>query len=136
VKFNVPTDPVDEEVNMAPMIDMVFLLIIFFMVASHTIQVDNPEIDLPIAQNAKVPEELSDRRSITIKSDGVIYVGNTPTPLEKVQTQIEDARKKIPGLKVYVRAAGNTKFKAVREAMEACAQAGAAEVLFATYEQE
>jgi biopolymer transport protein ExbD len=136
VKFNIPIDQVDEEVNMAPMIDMVFLLIIFFMVSSHTIQVENPEIDLPIAANAKVPEDLANRRSITIKDDGIIYVGNTPTPLDKLQPMIEKAREKTPGLKIYVRAAGKTKFKAVREAMEACAQAGAAEVLFATYEQE
>jgi len=35
VKFKIPVEGGDDEINMAPMIDMVFLLLIFFMVASH-----------------------------------------------------------------------------------------------------
>jgi biopolymer transport protein ExbD len=136
MKFNIPVDPIEEEVQMAPMIDMVFLLVIFFMTASHFNQMDNPSIDLPVADKAAVPKDVSDRRSITVKQDGVIFVGNAPTPLEKIGPMIEDLRKKVPGLKVYVRAEELTPFKAVKDVMKVCAEAGAAEVIFATYETE
>ena len=44
MKFKLPIFEGDDEVQMAPMIDMVFLLLIFFMVASHLNQLDKVEI--------------------------------------------------------------------------------------------
>ena len=58
----------DEEINMAPMIDMVFLLLIFFMVASHMIKIDKTPVELPAASSSVVPEQISDRTFITIRS--------------------------------------------------------------------
>ena len=47
----------DEEINMAPMIDMVFLLLIFFMVASHMEKLDRTPVELAVADQAKIPEQ-------------------------------------------------------------------------------
>lgn len=130
------TTAADEELNMAPMIDMVFLLLIFFMVASHLKQLESVEIEVPIAENAVVPKELSDRRVVSIKADGTIYLGGAPQPLEKVKPIVEKARQQIPDLKIYLRADKRVEHKKVREVMKACADAGASEILFATYESE
>ena len=47
----------DEEINMAPMIDMVFLLLIFFMVASHMEKMDRTPVELAVADQANIPEQ-------------------------------------------------------------------------------
>jgi biopolymer transport protein ExbD len=125
-----------EEVNMAPLVDMVFLLLIFFMVASHLNQLDKVEIDVPVASHAKVPDELRDRRTITIKADGSIYLGTLPKTLQDVGPTVRRECRAVPNLKVYIRADKRLRHKKVKEVMKACAAAGAGEILFAAYEEE
>ncbi len=69
MKFRIPTEGGDDEINMAPMIDMVFLLLIFFMVASHLTALERIPVSLPVADKAKVPEEARDRQLITVLPD-------------------------------------------------------------------
>ena len=51
----------DVAIDMAPMIDMVFLLLIFFMVASVVTELEKVEVEIPEAKYAKVPEEVKGR---------------------------------------------------------------------------
>ena len=87
----------DEEINMAPMIDMVFLLLIFFMVASHMIKIDKTPVELPAASSSVVPEQISDRTFITIRSidsfgENVEYFMNLQnTSLENIQKNISES---------------------------------------------
>jgi biopolymer transport protein ExbD len=136
MKFKLEMDGGEEEISMAPLIDMVFLLLIFFMVASHLNQLDKVEIDVPVADHAKVAEDMSDRRTITVKADGTVYLGSVPSSLEKIGPQVEKERRIVPGLKIYLRADKNTPHHYVRDVMKTCAANGASEILFATYERE
>ncbi|MDR2756068.1 MAG: biopolymer transporter ExbD [Planctomycetaceae bacterium] len=64
--------------NLTPMIDIVFLLIIFFIVSSNLIQQDvSVPIDLPQAETA-VPTEESESRKITINipQSGTVLIGS------------------------------------------------------------
>jgi biopolymer transport protein ExbD len=126
----------DEDIDMSPMIDMVFLLIIFFMVASHFNKIDSPEIDLPIASNARTPEDLEGRRNITVLKNGDMLFGSVPIKVDEIEPKIKKTIKYIPKLKIYLRAHQNTPHKHVRKVMEKCAEAGAYHIVFATYEKE
>jgi biopolymer transport protein ExbD len=130
-KFNIE----EEEVQMAPMIDMVFLLLIFFIVASHFTEMELIEIDVPVAKNAAVPEDRDHRRTITITADEKIYLGVKEHDLEDIGEVVEKERQKVPGLKIFLRADERLKHGRVRDVMKACAEAGAAEIIFATYEK-
>lgn len=136
MKFPFPGSADDESVQMAPMIDMVFLLLIFFMVASHLNKMDRIEIEPPIAENAAVPDELAGRRTISIRADDTIFIGSTSRELHEVSPLVEKARRHEPQLKIFLRADRRVKHKRVREVMEACADAGVLEIIFATYESE
>lgn len=121
---------------MAPMIDMVFLLLIFFMVSSHLKQLETTPIAVPVAQHAKAAGELWDRRVITISDDERIHIGGRQVALDSVRTTVEKARQEIPDLKIYLRADKTLRHQRVRQVMQACAAAGCAEIIFATYETE
>jgi biopolymer transport protein ExbD len=136
MKFKLPTSGPEEEVQMAPMIDMVFLLLIFFMVAAHFNVLERVEIKPPVAKHAAIPEDPKDRRTISIKEDGTIYVGMEPRELEEVQPIVERVLEQVPHLKIFLRADRNVPHKRVREVMKACAEAGVVEIIFATYESE
>ena len=88
-----------------------------------------------MADNAAVAKEFNDRRTITITSDEMIFVGTSARPLEEVGPLVEKARREVPGLKIFLRADKRTPHKRVREVMKVCAEAGAAEIIFATFEQ-
>jgi biopolymer transport protein ExbD len=123
--------------QMAPMIDIVFQLMIFFMCASHLhITLDNPQIDIPLATNSTIPEELDERRYITIKVDGTILLGGAVVTLDQVKAEITKATKQKPDIRIFLRADAQLRHKSVREVMQACADGGASDIIFAAYQSE
>lgn len=68
--------------QLAPMIDMTFLLLIFFMVTTKISKEQiKEEIKLPVASNALIPLEASDRDIISIDGEGRYFIG--PNPADK-----------------------------------------------------
>ena len=68
----------DTELNMTPMIDCVFLLIIFFMVVSNLSTLNVEEVELPVADEAqKLEREDLDARHIivNVREDGTLRIG-------------------------------------------------------------
>ncbi len=79
--------PMDDELDMTPMIDMTFLLLIFFMVtASFALQKSIPMPPPDVAESAsqsrvpEEPEEEDDYVQVQIKSDDTIWVGSSVAP--------------------------------------------------------
>ena len=126
----------EEEFQMAPMIDMVFLLLVFFMCVSTLAQADKTTpVDLPLSGESKVPEDLSNRGTVSIDKDGVIHVGAQPVELAEMKRRIGDALRDKPELRVLVRADQETSYGNIRRVLQACAEAGAYEIIYATYQE-
>jgi biopolymer transport protein ExbD len=140
VKFRIPVEGGDDEVNMAPMIDMVFLLLIFFMVASHMAKMDRTPVDLPVADKSTVPESVKGRQLITIRSQDAtgekvdILMNLQPVTTEEITSFVEKLLAADKNAEVYLRADRYAKHKHVKEVMAACAKGGVANVIFATFE--
>jgi biopolymer transport protein ExbD len=65
--------------NITPLIDVVFLLIIFFLVASHFIRNESVErIELPLASQGKDDEDSPSRLVVTVMPDGQMMHGMNP----------------------------------------------------------
>jgi biopolymer transport protein ExbD len=130
-------DTEEVEIDMSPMIDMVFLLLIFFIVASQIIKVDKVPIDLPAAVYAKVPEDETGRYVITVSKDGDVFVGPesqqvTMSELEdKVAEQLEADEK----IRIVIRADDETKFEDNEKILTACGEVGAKDMIFAAFEK-
>jgi biopolymer transport protein ExbD len=69
--------PTGFSLNLTPMIDVVFLLIIFFIVSSNLIQQDvSMPLDLPAAETAKPIEDTETRKiTINIPQSGTVLIG-------------------------------------------------------------
>ncbi len=129
-------DPETEmELNMTPMIDVVFLLIIFFMVITDLTQQELEDLELPVARHAipdkPNPEEF--RPIVNITSDGSIYVRRkkyydpeNPDDYKKVREFLSDVARRmekkdnLPDEPLLIRADKVTRFKHVQKVMEQC----------------
>jgi biopolymer transport protein ExbD len=122
--------------QLAPMIDMTFLLLIFFMVTTkiskEQIKVD---IALPVASNALIPEDLSNRDIISIDGGGNYYIGQRPVDKDELTSYLKQRFIDYPPLKIYVRADSQTPGRKIKEFMRIASEAGAINVIFGTYQR-
>lgn len=73
----------DAEIDLTPLIDVVFLLLLFFiLVASFSSPV--LQVTLPSAKTAVQPEELPDRLVLTIDATGQLHHGAEPITLDAI----------------------------------------------------
>jgi biopolymer transport protein ExbD len=125
-------DEVDPEFELTPMIDVVFLLIAFFMTLISFISAELVELELPEAEQATVPEEPGERQYISIDEAGQIYFGSSQISEESLTDQLAALKKEIPSLKVFLRADAKTPHRHVNTAMAATARAGIFDLIFAS----
>ncbi len=117
----------DLRFNMAPMIDVVFLLIIFFMLVSTFVTAENVRMELPnpdksLAQNVKVVDRvvINCRISDTGTEQRALYsVGPNPVEsLEKISERLSAAKQANPQLRVIIRADKRLRYEQVRTVMD------------------
>jgi len=126
--------PLDEvSFQITPMIDMTFLLLIFFMVTQKiTEQELNVPVELPVALSA-VPPERTERDVINIDGEGNYYIGDTPASQEEVLAHLRIKFEDFPPLQIYLRADKDTPTKKIREFVEMATEVGAIDLIFGVY---
>jgi len=148
--------PVSPEMNMTPMIDVVFQLIIFFMlvnnmISEETVQMIPPDLEKPkaveIGEMKKLtinlaPTEVAnrDRKDNPYDIDGLVQfvqIGPlekfAPGDIEGMSAFLKAAVADNPKLEILLRADGALFYEAVQPIMEAITQAGIRKVHMVTY---
>lgn len=120
--------------QLAPMIDMTFLLLVFFMVTTK-ISKEQVKVDirLPVASNAVIPADISNRDIISIDGAGEYWIGQKPAGKKELGEYLKKRFEKAPPLKIYVRADSATPGKKIKEFMKLASEAGAINIIFGTY---
>lgn len=120
------------ELSMTPMIDVVFLLLIFFMVTTSFSRETELKINLPEANGA----EKSKQKDIvlTIDPDGIYYVNNKQLVNQKMTT-LKAALRQAAGndrdLPFVIHADAKTPHQAVISALDAAGTIGFSRITFA-----
>ncbi|MCG8587564.1 MAG: biopolymer transporter ExbD [Pirellulales bacterium] len=122
--------------NMTPMIDVVFLLIIFFLVSSHLAQQESQyRLDLPLAISGTAPD-ASGQRSVTINvlADGSVIVAGRVVDTAQLESRLAYETGRVgKDLEVRIRTDRSVAYEVVEPVMLACAKAGIWNVKFAVY---
>ena len=127
-------DNEDIEVDMSPMIDMVFLLLIFFIVASIVID-EKVDVEIPNAAFAKVPEDTTGRIVISVnKADG-IFIGPMPVTIDELKERMTTEMEADPNLRILIRSGGDVKYKTNEKIMVALAEVGANDLIYSAFEE-
>ncbi len=123
--------PTDESpnLNLTSMIDVLFLLILFFMVATRfaawerTIGLKLPEVsgDGPLSS---APEQ----RVVNVFRDGRVMLDKQDVTLDELRARLATARRQYADLGVLIRGDGSGAFQRVAEVLQTCNRAGVSEL--------
>ena len=126
----------DGEVDLTPMIDIVFLLIVFFMTVASMITAEKKPIDVPVALNSTIPEDYGERTTITVQRDGSLYAGVYDVTLNELRDILVEEKEQNPETRIFLRADRSAEHQYVNEVMQACAEAGLSKVIFAAFQSD
>ncbi len=119
--------------DLTPMIDVVFLLIVFFMVVAQRLSEQYIELSgLPIAANSSVKEEPPTRTIISIDetpSGQKFYWGEQEIDISQVSVAV----KRNPKWKVFLRVHPKVTHSVVQDTLKEIGNGGQADVIFATF---
>ncbi len=124
------------EVNLTPLIDVVFLLLIFFMVTTTFDRHAKLKVSLP-ESSAKITQQQSDPLVLSIDAKGNYFINDRQVVNQSLDT-LKQALQKVIGdnsdVALVLRADANTPHKAVVRAMDAASQLGLTKLSIATVE--
>lgn len=118
-------------IEIIPMIDTIFFLLVFFMVASlsMTLQTGMP-VNLPRAQAAE--REALTKVTISLTADGKLYLDQEPITLDALRAALARRVRENPRVVVVINADERVEHGRVVAAMDAAKRAGAGRMAIAT----
>ncbi|MCH9696474.1 MAG: biopolymer transporter ExbD [Gammaproteobacteria bacterium] len=128
-----PQKNTELELNLTPMIDVVFLLLIFFMVSTTFDEKTEMFIELPEVTDSQ-PKEKSMEVILSVAANGDYYVNQKKlvgNSLEDLTQAVLDQAREKRTLKLLINADANTPHQSVMTALEAASRAGISNVGFA-----
>lgn len=127
--------------DMSPMIDMVFLLLIFFIVNATAIIVKtDPKVTPPVAGNSKPQKDGQGRIVVNVRPDGTFTAQDFNLILnteDDIADYVKREKERYEGLaqkaKLHLRGDKDAVFKYSRTAVRGAARSGVDEVVFGVY---
>jgi biopolymer transport protein ExbD len=146
--------PAKAEMNMTPLIDVTFQLIIFFMLVNNIVSEESVEMIVPELQNAKT-RELGEVDRITVNiapmdfdrdsrpqplnfegSAAKVRIGlqdYAPTDLEAITASLTEAKARNPNVEILLRADAAAYYETVQPVMAAITAAGISTINLVAY---
>ena len=122
--------PVEAKMSMTPMIDIVFLLIFFFMVVTDMSNMEIESVALPFAYKAKEDVPGVKRFIVNITDRGKIRIMRTTVTADMLGHELQKKAKEsgrdqdgLPTISVKIRADAKTEYKYIQEVMVKCMRA-------------
>jgi biopolymer transport protein ExbD len=134
VKLSTQSRP-EPDVNLTPLIDVVFLLLIFFMVSTSFVKQSQITIRLPEAESTAIAEEPAEQIDITITDQGVYLVNGRELINNRPET-IRNALQRVSGgdtnLPLTISADADARHQHVVTAMDVAGRLGFVRISIAT----
>jgi len=125
--------PEPASMQLAPMIDIVFLLLIFFIVTwQFTKSETELSVSVPTAKEGADPERQQGEIVINILTDGTIRVEGATVDLEQLLAKLAPIAAAFENQPVRIRGDGGVEYQRIVEVIDTCQKAGIWNISFAT----
>jgi biopolymer transport protein ExbD len=111
--------------DMAPLIDIVFQLLIFFMLSSSFL---NPSLKLTLPQSEQHDQKEAERLILSIDKAGTFFVNKAKIEKTELKMVLEQNLSKDPKRAVHVRGDKDMPYQLFVQAMDIARQAGAKQI--------
>ncbi|MDH5671260.1 MAG: biopolymer transporter ExbD [Myxococcales bacterium] len=128
-----PSEEEEDDINMTPMLDIVFIMLIFFIVTASFTKESGVDINRPSASTAEVQERGNIMVAIT--DNGQIWVDNRQVDPRALRANIERLHAENPQGSVVIQADKASKNGLLVQVMDAARMAGVYNVSLAAEEQ-
>lgn len=123
----------DPHIDMTPMIDIVFQLVLFFMVSTTFIDAPGIEVDLPQASANTVLTEKNDL-NVWVTSDGAIFINGDAVNREQLTDALQETAEDNPDTLVIIKADAGVEHGRVVQVMDLAQEKGLSRLAIATEE--
>lgn len=133
--MNIKSDDGAEEfvLNLTPMIDVVFLLLIFFMVSTTFMnQEAQIDVELPKAESGAEATPTPDEITLTISEEGVVYHDGVALDADPLLDLLRAAAQHDPETPVTIRGHRAARHESIVRVMDACGLAGLSNLAIGT----
>lgn len=111
------------QLMLSPMIDMIFLLLVFFIVSTmYMSEIKTIPIRLPVAKNSETVSKSN--FAVTVKKDGVLYLEDNKIEIKQLVANAAAESKRDAAFSVIIRADGEANYKTVIKLMDELKGAG------------
>lgn len=120
------TEEIEEPIlNLTPMIDIVFLLVIFFMVGTKFSDAERQfEVKLPTVSDALPLSELPDKIIVSVTQSGELYLGEKSITLKELEQELAVAHKRYQDQAVVVRGDAQGAYQNIMNILAVCHRVG------------
>jgi biopolymer transport protein ExbD len=131
-------DSIDEpDLNLTPMIDIVFLLLIFFMVGAKFTEMEQEfDVQLPTVSNVAPLTDRPDEIVVNVHRNGTIVVDGRDRTIQQLEVDLRAAKANYVDQAVVVRGDGGGLYQPVVDVLAVCNRADIAFVSLAHRLQE
>ena len=119
----------ENEINLTPMLDVVFIMLIFFIVTASFIKEAGIDVNRPFAPTADKQQDAS--ILVAISETGEIWIDRRLTDPRMVRTKIEQLHAENPKVSLVIQADKESTNEMLVIGMEAAKQAGVVNVAIA-----
>ena len=123
--------------QIAPMIDIVFLLLIFFIVTWNFARWETElDVTVPVAREGRESRRTIGEIIINVKSDGTIVVNRQEMNEDQLQTKLQRISELYPDQAVILRGDESVNYRYIVKVLDVCREANIWNVAFATGKPE
>ncbi len=133
MNFRARAQPESSGFQIAPMIDIVFLLLIFFLV-TWNFSKDEMELDVqvPTAREGKESRRAVGEVILNVKADGSVVMNRREMNTEELEAALAKIQSLYPDQAVVLRGDETTEYSRIVEVLDVCRSANIWNVAFAT----
>ncbi len=135
MKFRENSEAKGAEMQLAPMIDVVFLLLVFFIVSWNFAKFEaEVNVSVPETEETDSPQQAQGEIVIGVTEDGTVRVNNQLMGQDELYFRLERIATLFPKQPVILRAEERTDYVHVMNVLDTCQKAGIWNVAFAADE--
>lgn len=119
--------------QIAPMVDILLVLLVFFIVTWNFALTENElDVKVPTAAAAKEQQPVANQTVLNVRKDGTVVMNRVPLTLEKLRQKLQTLSELYPDYAIILRADEQLSYKDLMAVMDVCRQANIWNVAFAT----